>query len=304
MPAEYYLDTIKTVFQDFALVNGTWEVDGELVRPQDITTTALLTIEGELDDISGAGQTTAAHDAVHRHPEGAPVPLRRDGAGHYGIFSGRRWREQVYPEVRDFIARYSRPTQPAQPAEARKRAAGREGDARRAERTTVRAGDTPCRSGCDASTTRCRRRSARAAAIPTAAATPRPSPPAKPTSTSARPAAPKASRGSRRSPADPVDAARRRRAASKGPRRLAVIDEAWCIGCTLCIKACPVDCIVGAPKRMHTVIDALCTGCELCMPVCPVDCIAMQGTGSPATGWEAWSEAQAAQARHRYAPAR
>ena len=62
MPAEYYLDTIKTVFQDFALVNGTWEVDGELVRPQDITTTALLTIEGELDDISGAGQTQAAHE--------------------------------------------------------------------------------------------------------------------------------------------------------------------------------------------------------------------------------------------------
>ncbi len=48
---------------------------------------------------------------------------------------------------------------------------------------------------------------------------------------------------------------------------MAVIDEAWCIGCTLCIKACPVDCIIGAPKRMHTVIDALCTGCELCLPV-------------------------------------
>jgi len=86
----------------------------------------------------------------------------------------------------------------------------------------------------------------------------------------------------------------------EGPLRLAVIDEEWCIGCTLCIKACPVDCVVGAPKRMHTVIDALCTGCELCVPVCPVDCIAMQGTGSPATGWQAWSESQATQARHRY----
>jgi Na+-translocating ferredoxin:NAD+ oxidoreductase subunit B len=86
----------------------------------------------------------------------------------------------------------------------------------------------------------------------------------------------------------------------EGPLRLAVIDEQWCIGCTLCIEACPVDCIVGAPKRMHTVVDALCTGCELCVPVCPVDCIAMHGTGSPATGWQAWSESQAAQARHRY----
>jgi electron transport complex protein RnfB len=87
----------------------------------------------------------------------------------------------------------------------------------------------------------------------------------------------------------------------EGPRRLAVIDEPWCIGCTLCIQACPVDCIVGAPKRMHTVIDALCTGCELCLPVCPVDCIAMDDITSPATGWQAWSDALAVQARSRYA---
>jgi Na+-translocating ferredoxin:NAD+ oxidoreductase subunit B len=87
----------------------------------------------------------------------------------------------------------------------------------------------------------------------------------------------------------------------EGPRRLAVIDEQWCIGCTLCIKACPVDCIVGAPKRMHTVIDALCTGCELCLPVCPVDCIALSDVTTPATGWNAWSDALALQARTRYA---
>jgi len=87
----------------------------------------------------------------------------------------------------------------------------------------------------------------------------------------------------------------------EGPRRLAVIDEAWCIGCTLCIKACPVDCIVGAPKRMHTVIDRLCTGCDLCVPVCPVDCIAMDDVTSPATGWQAWSDELAGQARTRYA---
>ncbi len=92
----------------------------------------------------------------------------------------------------------------------------------------------------------------------------------------------------------------------EGPRRLALIDEAWCIGCTLCIKACPVDCIVGAPKLMHTVVDALCTGCELCVPVCPVDCITMEplppalSNKPEATGWQAWQPAQADEARARY----
>lgn len=88
---------------------------------------------------------------------------------------------------------------------------------------------------------------------------------------------------------------------TEGPLRLALIDEAWCIGCTLCIKACPVDCIVGAPKRMHTVVAEDCTGCELCVPACPVDCIAMVAVDSPATGWAAWSAAQAARARASYA---
>jgi poly(3-hydroxybutyrate) depolymerase len=106
MPAEYYLDTIKTVFQDFALVNGSWVVDGEPVRPQDITHTALLTIEGELDDISGAGQTRAAHDLCTGVPRQHQHHYDVEGAGHYGIFSGRRWREMVYPHVRDFVARY------------------------------------------------------------------------------------------------------------------------------------------------------------------------------------------------------
>lgn len=86
----------------------------------------------------------------------------------------------------------------------------------------------------------------------------------------------------------------------EGPRQLAVIDEAWCIGCTLCIKACPVDCIVGAPKQMHTVVAALCTGCELCVPVCPVDCIALVPVTGTHTGWNAWSDAQATEARERY----
>ncbi len=106
MPAEYYLDTIKVVFQEFALVNGTWEVAGQRVRPQDITNTALLTVEGELDDISGAGQTRSAHALCTGIPKKDQFHYDVEGAGHYGIFSGRRWREKVYPEIRDFIASY------------------------------------------------------------------------------------------------------------------------------------------------------------------------------------------------------
>ncbi|MEN9419639.1 MAG: hypothetical protein RI988_3259 [Pseudomonadota bacterium] len=86
----------------------------------------------------------------------------------------------------------------------------------------------------------------------------------------------------------------------EGSRLLAVIDEAWCIGCTLCIQACPVDCIVGTSKAMHTVIDAQCTGCELCVPACPVDCIALRPVTGERTGWSAWSPGQADAARARY----
>jgi electron transport complex protein RnfB len=96
-------------------------------------------------------------------------------------------------------------------------------------------------------------------------------------------------------PARPLSAAH----GVEGPRQLAVIDEAWCIGCTLCLKACPVDCIIGTHKQMHTVIDAQCTGCELCVPVCPVDCISLTPVTST-TGWAAWSQAQAQEARQRY----
>lgn len=86
----------------------------------------------------------------------------------------------------------------------------------------------------------------------------------------------------------------------EGPLTVAVIDEDWCIGCTLCIKACPTDAIVGTNKRMHTVIEPYCTGCELCIPVCPVDCISLDIVSGERTGWDAWSDAQALQARQRY----
>ena len=83
-------------------------------------------------------------------------------------------------------------------------------------------------------------------------------------------------------------------------RTTAYIDEDWCIGCTLCIKACPVDAIMGASKQMHTIIEAHCTGCELCIPACPVDCIEIEITTPGRTGWQAWSETQASNALERY----
>jgi poly(3-hydroxybutyrate) depolymerase len=109
LPAEYYLDTIRIVFQEHRLPKGTWEVRGRRVRPQDIRTVALFTVEGELDDISGSGQTQAAHDLCSAIPKRMKQHLTAEGAGHYGIFSGRRWREMIYPRVRDFIRAHDAP---------------------------------------------------------------------------------------------------------------------------------------------------------------------------------------------------
>ncbi|MEN9863163.1 MAG: hypothetical protein RLZZ601_927 [Pseudomonadota bacterium] len=103
MDAKFYLDTIKTVFQDYSLPNGTWTVAGDLVKPQDIKKTALLTVEGELDDISGSGQTRSAHALCAGIPKTDKDHYEVAGAGHYGIFSGRRWREKVYPKIKSFI---------------------------------------------------------------------------------------------------------------------------------------------------------------------------------------------------------
>jgi poly(3-hydroxybutyrate) depolymerase len=142
MDADYYLDTIRVVFQEFRLVNGNWDVRnaaGELerVRPGDITTTAQLTIEGELDDISGSGQTRAAHGLCTGVPKAREHHLEVKGAGHYGIFSGRRWREQVYPQVRDFILQYDEApaARPASHAPAKAAAARK---TRKAARATAR----------------------------------------------------------------------------------------------------------------------------------------------------------------------
>lgn len=103
MPAEYYLETIKIVFQDFDLPQGTWKIEGKPVRPQDIKTVALFTIEGELDDISGSGQTEAAQQLCSAIPKSRKQHFTAPKCGHYGIFSGRRWREIVCPKIGAFI---------------------------------------------------------------------------------------------------------------------------------------------------------------------------------------------------------
>lgn len=109
MPALFYLDTIRVVFQEFQLPRGEWEIDGRRVDPAAITRTALMTIEGELDDISGLGQTRAAQKLCSNIPASRKLHYTVPGAGHYGIFSGRRWRKTICPKISKFI----RQNQPA-----------------------------------------------------------------------------------------------------------------------------------------------------------------------------------------------
>lgn len=108
MPAEYYLDTVRIVFQDFLLPKGEWYVRGERVAPESIEKTALFSIEGELDDISGNGQTEAAHGLCTGIPEKRRKHLLAKKVGHYGIFSGRKFRERIYPQIREFIKEHAR----------------------------------------------------------------------------------------------------------------------------------------------------------------------------------------------------
>ncbi len=107
LPAEYYLDTVERVFQKHLLARGELDVAGERVRPEAIKGTALFTIEGELDDISGNGQTEAAHGLTPGISARNKQHFEARGVGHYGIFSGRKYREMIYPRIRDFIARHS-----------------------------------------------------------------------------------------------------------------------------------------------------------------------------------------------------
>jgi poly(3-hydroxybutyrate) depolymerase len=108
LPAEYYLDTIVRVFQDQTLAKGLLDVAGERVQPAAIKRTALFTIEGELDDISGSGQTQAAHTLCTGVPATRRQHFTAPEVGHYGIFSGRKYREVIYPEIKEFIARFNK----------------------------------------------------------------------------------------------------------------------------------------------------------------------------------------------------
>ena len=108
MPAEYYLDTIRRVFQEFQLPQGRMFVHEQWVRPEKITKTALFTIEGEHDDISGNGQTEAAHGLCTGVPASKREHFLVPDVGHYGIFSGRRYREIIYPRMRQFMDKHSK----------------------------------------------------------------------------------------------------------------------------------------------------------------------------------------------------
>ena len=105
LPAEFYLQTVEQVFQQHLLPLGTMLHRERPVRPERITATALLTVEGAEDDITGLGQTQAAHALCSAIPDSRRQHLHVEGAGHYGTFSGRRWREQVAPALRAFLRR-------------------------------------------------------------------------------------------------------------------------------------------------------------------------------------------------------
>jgi poly(3-hydroxybutyrate) depolymerase len=105
MPAEFYLETLRAVFQEYHLPTGQFRYRDRLVEPEAIFRTALMTVEGAEDDICGAGQTQAAHDLCAGIPAENRVDYVQQGVGHYGVFNGRKFREQIMPRIADFIAR-------------------------------------------------------------------------------------------------------------------------------------------------------------------------------------------------------
>jgi NAD-dependent dihydropyrimidine dehydrogenase PreA subunit len=252
MDADYYLDTIRWCSR-----SSRWSTAPGTSSAPKATSSAcarghpdhrLLTIEGELDDISGSGQTEAAHGLCYNVPKARQKHLEVKGAGHYGIFSGRRWRDSVYPQVRDFIA--SSTTGAARHGCSEARTGPRA--ARSRKKATARGGVTRSRAAA-------RRPAADAVHALRLPGLRRLRRGHRVRRSGHQPCPPGGAEGVVRlaaltgRPVIPLNPAN----GVEGPRTVAVIDENWCIGCTLCLDACPTDAILGANKRMHTVIEPL-----------------------------------------------
>ena len=289
MPAEYYLDTIKAVFQDFALVNGTWTIGERAGAPA-----------GHHHDGAADHRRRARRHLRRRPDQGRARAVHRhsgDRRFHYDVQAPATTASSRAGAGAKGLSRSARLHRRAPGRRQRHGQEARRG-ARQAPQSAAperRGGAMPVGRGRPRRC--CRRRSAPAAATPTAAAMPRPSPEG-PRSTTARPAAPKASAAG----AAPGRRCCRstRPAAWKAPRALAVIDEAWCIGCTLCIKACPVDASSARPSRCTPSSRAVHRLRTVRAGV-PGRLHRARSARGDRTGWEAWSEAQAEQARDRYA---
>ena len=108
MTEEFYLQTLRAVFQEHSLARGEFTHRGRLVRPEAITDIALMTVEGERDDISGIGQTQAAHELCVNIPDSMHLDHVQEGVGHYGVFNGSRWRSEIQPKIQEFIQVHDR----------------------------------------------------------------------------------------------------------------------------------------------------------------------------------------------------
>jgi len=108
MTSEFYLQTVDEVFVKHSLPKGEFTHRGKTVRPDAITKTALMTVEGEKDDISGVGQTKAAHKLCPKLPDAMKSHWEQPGVGHYGVFNGTRWKSEIAPRVREFMGRHAK----------------------------------------------------------------------------------------------------------------------------------------------------------------------------------------------------